>query len=205
VLQHDPEVLRSTARDLLSRPPYREDADGPVTDVLRRIREAVARFLQTAFDAVVADTWMAWAIVAVGSALLLLVVWRATRGWNADRSVATVPESEPGRSAAEWLADADAHAAAERWREAVRCRYAALVATLVEGGAIADQPGRTVGELDREVDLAAPSIAAVVRQAGALFEEVWYGHADAGPSELDAIGAAVEQAAGLTLRQEVGG
>jgi hypothetical protein len=203
VLEHDPEELRATARDLLSRPPYRDDADGPVTDVLRRIREAIARFLQTAFDAVVADTWMAWAIVAIGAALLLLVVWRATRGWNADRSVAVVPDIEPGRSAADWLADADAHATASRWREALRCRYAALVATLVEGGAIADVPGRTVGELDREVDSAAPTIAAAVRQAGSTFEEVWYGHADAGPGELDVVGAAVDEAATLTRRQEV--
>jgi hypothetical protein len=204
VLEHDPAELRSTARDLLSRPPYRDGADGPVTDVLRRIREAVARFLQTAFDAVVADAWMAWVIVAVGSALLLLVVWRATRGWNADRSVAVVPEAEPGRSSADWLADADAHAAATRWHEAVRCRYAALVATLVEGGALADRPGRTVGELDREVAMVAPTIAAVVQQAGSTFEEVWYGHADAGPAELEAIGLAVDQAASLAIRQEVG-
>jgi hypothetical protein len=204
VLEHDPEELRSTARDLLSRPPYRDGADGPVTDVLRRVREAVARFLQTALDAVVADAWMAWVIVAVGSALLLLVVWRATRGWNADRSVAVVPEAEPGRSSADWLADADAHAAATRWREAVRCRYAALVATLVEGGALADRPGRTVGELDREVAMVAPTIAAVVQQAGSTFEEVWYGHADAGPAELEAIGLAVDQAASLAIRQEVG-
>jgi hypothetical protein len=61
-----------------------------------------------------------------------------------------------------------------------------------------------VGELDREVAMVAPTIAAVVQQAGSTFEEVWYGHADAGPAELEAIGLAVDQAASLAIRQEVG-
>jgi hypothetical protein len=156
-------------------------------------------------ETVADDSRVAWAIVAVGTALLAVVVWRATRGWNADRTVATVPDAEPARSAAEWQAEADDHAAAGRWRDAIRCRYAALVTTLVEAGTIADVPGRTVGELDREVAVAAPTLASGVRRAGATFEEVWYGHADAGPEGLEVVASAVDDVArALGRRREVG-
>jgi hypothetical protein len=192
-LEHEAEELRSTARELLSRPPYREAADGPVTDLLRRAREAVARFVELVLGTVSGDTRVAWVIVAVGTALLALVVWRATRGWNADRTVAAVPEVEPARSAADWVADAGSHAAAGRWRDAVRCRYAALVTTLVEQGTVDDVAGRTVGELDREVELAAPTLAPAVRRAGDTFEEVWYGHAAAGPDEMRVIVDATDE------------
>jgi hypothetical protein len=200
-LDHDPGELRSRARELLTRPPYRDGEEGPVTDLLRRIREAVARFLEVVLGTVADDPRVAWAIVAIGTVLLATVVWRATRGWNADRSVASVPEADPARSAAEWQQEADAHATAGRWRDAVRCGYAAMVATLVEGGTLADVPGRTVGELDREVELAAPGSAPEVRRAGATFEEVWYGHADAGPDDVAVIGRAVEQATHLLGRR----
>jgi hypothetical protein len=194
-LDHEPGELRSRARDLLSRPPYRDEPDGPVTDVIRRAREAVARFLQSVLDAVAGDTRVAWVIVAAGTVLLLVVIWRATRGFDADRRVATVPEQDPARSAREWTLEADEHSAAGRWREAVRCRYAALVAHLVEAGTIAEVPGRTVRELDEEVERAAPAIAVPVRRAGDTFDEVWYGHADAGPDDVADVAAAVAEVA----------
>jgi hypothetical protein len=48
-----------------------------------------------------------------------------------------------------------------------------------------------VGELDREV-AARPRAAAVA--APAVFEEVWYGHGEAGPDELAVVAAAVTAA-----------
>jgi hypothetical protein len=172
--------------------------------VIRRVREAVARFLQTVLDSIAGDTRVAWVIVAAGTVLLLLVVWRATRGFEADRRLVTVPEREPVRSAHEWAREADEHASAGRWREAVRCRYAALVARLVEAGTISEVPGRTVRELDHEVDQAAPALAGTVRRAGDVFEEVWYGHADAGPDELAVVVAAVDEvAASVGSKREV--
>jgi hypothetical protein len=164
--------------------------------VIRRIREVVARFVQTLLDAVAGDTRVAWVIVAGGTLVLLLVVWRATRGFVADRRLATVPEEEPARSAREWTLAADEHTAAGRWREAVRYRYAALVAHLAESGTLGEVPGRTVRELDHEVEQAAPALASAVRRAGTVFEDVWYGHADVGPTEHAVVAGAVEEVVG---------
>jgi hypothetical protein len=192
-LDHPPGELRERARDLLSRPPYREGGEGPVTDLLRRAREAVARWLELVLETLTGDTRVAWGIVAIGTVLLLVAVWRATRGWSGDRSIAEVPGARPSRSAAAWAAEADANAAAGRWRDAVRCRYAAVVTSLVEGGVLGDVPGRTVRELDDELAGAAPTLAADVREAGAIFEEVWYGHGEAGPAELAVVDRAVRE------------
>jgi hypothetical protein len=198
-LEHAPSDLRERARELLSRPPYRDGGEGPITDLLRRAREAVARWLELVLDTLTGDTRVAWGIVAIGTVLLLVAVWRATRGWSGDRSIVEVPASRPSRSAAAWADEADTHAAAGRWRDAVRCRYAAAVTSLVEGGVLRDVPGRTVRELDRELTSAAPTVAAEVRDAGAVFEEVWYGHGEAGPDELavvDRAAAEVDRALG---------
>jgi hypothetical protein len=199
-LEHAPDELRERARDLLSRPPYRDGGEGPVTDLLRRVREAAARWLELVLETLTGEPRVAWAIVAIGSTLLAVAIWRATRGWSGDRHITAVPDARPTRSAAEWAAEADGHAAAGRWREAVRCRYAALVLRLVEAGTLADVPGRTVHELDLEVATAAPTIAAAVRAAGATFEEVWYGHAEAGPDELGVVDRAVDEVARTVRR-----
>jgi hypothetical protein len=145
------------------------------------------------FETLAGDTRIAWGIVAVGTLLLLVAVWRATRGWSGDRTIAEVPGARPSRSAAAWAAEADTHAAAGRWRDAVRCRYAAAVTSLVEGGLLGDVPGRTVRELDDELAGAAPTLADDVRAAGAVFEEVWYGHGDAGPAEVAVVDRAAQE------------
>jgi hypothetical protein len=164
----------------------------------------VARWLELVFETLTGDTRVAWSIVAIGTVLLLVAVWRATRGWSGDRSIAEVPGTRPSRSSAAWAAEADGHVAAARWREAVRCRYAAVVTSLVEDGVLGEVPGRTVRELDRELAVAAPSLADDVRSAGVVFEEVWYGHGDAGPAELAVVvRAAREVARTLGRRTEV--
>jgi hypothetical protein len=151
--------------------------------------------LELVFDSLTGDTRVAWGIVAIGTVLLLVAVWRATRGWSGDRAIAEVPGARPSRSAAAWAAEADGHAAAARWRDAVRCRYVAVVASLVEHGVLGDVPGRTVRELDDELAVAAPSLADDVRAAGRIFEEIWYGHGDATPVELAVVDRAAHEVA----------
>jgi hypothetical protein len=201
VLGHDPEDLRTRARELLSRPPYRDGDEGLIADLVRRLRETAARWLEAVLETLGGDARIAWVIVAVGTVLLAVTVWRATRGWNADRTVTPVAPRRPVRTAAEWHREADGHAAAGRWREAVRCRYAALVTALVEGGVVPDVPGRTVRELDREVAASAPTLAGAVRAAGATFEEAWYGHGEVGRDDLEVVAGAVDAVAGIGGRR----
>jgi hypothetical protein len=170
---------------------------------VRRVREQLAEWLELLLGALGADAGVAWAVVAVGVALLAVVVWRASRGWETDRALGADPDRLTSRSAASWDADADDHAAAGRWADAVRCRYAATVVALVERGVLDDRPGRTVRELDREVADAAPRLADVVADAGDTFERIWYGHADAAPDDERTVARARAAVAGLDARVEL--
>jgi hypothetical protein len=197
---HGPAGVRERAVDLLSRPPYREEPEGLLERLVGGLREWVVDVLDAVLGAVAADATRAWLVIAVGVALLLLVVWRSTRGLSVDRAVDLPATGEgDGRPASEWHAEADAYERSGEHAKAVRCRYVALVTALVEQGVVEEVPGRTVGELDRELAACAPTLAPDVAAAGGIFAEVVYGRA-AGTAEqsarLRALARAVTAAAG---------
>lgn len=199
-LVHDPGQLRARAEDLLSRPPYHDEPDGPVARLIATVRQWVAEALDRVLATVAGDAWLAWLVVAAGVAVLLLVVWRTTRGLTLDRAVeAPASGAGRGRPAAEWHAAADDHEAAARWTEAIRCRYVALTTRLVELGIVEEVPGRTVGELDRELAEVLPAVAEQAGAAGQLFAEVVYGRRRPGGEQarrLRELTRAVERGAG---------
>ena len=183
-LTHEPARVRERAADLLSRPPYREEPEGLLERLVGAVREWAADALDTILGAVAADATIAWLVIAIGVAILLLVVWRSTRGLSLDRAVdPQLPGEGDGRPASAWHAEADQHEGTGDHAQAVRCRYVAVVTTLVEQGIVEEVPGRTVGELDRELGLAAPTIATDVAAAGRIFAEVVYGRAEATPEQ----------------------
>ena len=174
-LQHDPDRLRETARDLLARPPFGSEESGPVTDVLLRIRAWLAAALDVVFGAVVGNQVLAWVVVGLASGVLgvLVLRWGRHVRWE----LGTQPgASEPTRRAsASWLAEAEDHAEAGEWDAAIRCAYGALVTQLAEQGVIEDARGLTVGEIDRLVAASAPHRGTSVAAAGRVFEDAWYG------------------------------
>lgn len=88
---------------------------------------------------------------------------------------------EPG----DWRHQADEHRRAGRYREALRCRYRALVGDLARRGFIDEIPGRTTGEHRRQVHEATPTSAGPFDAAAELFDDAWYGHADVGERDDD--------------------
>lgn len=191
-LGHDPDAVRDAARDLLSRPPYRTEPRGLLAEVAAWLRDQVAAGLGWLVDRLTGDgSVVAWIVVVAAAALLAAAVWAWTRGLVVDRRAPSVPAPAPTRTAADWSEEAAGHAAAGRWREAVRARYAALVSLLAESGVVEDVPGRTVRELDRAVGSAAPVLEPAVQRAGRCFEEVWYGRAPTGPEDLAVVTAAL--------------
>lgn len=196
-LTHAPGVLRERAADLLSRPPYREEPEGLGERLVGTVREWLAELLDTVLGTLAADDALAWLVVATGVALLLVVVRRATRGLAADRAVDAPATGEGGgRPASAWHAEAEAHERAGAYGQAVRCRYVALVTGLVELGIVEEVPGRTVGELDRELRAAAPSLAPPAAEAGRIFAEVVYGRAPASAQQAARLRELVRGATG---------
>ena len=90
-----------------------------------------------------------------------------------------------GRSPAEWRAEADEHRRAGRHRDAVRCRYRALVGDLARRDVIDEIPGRTSGEERRQLATVSPDGTAPFSSAADLFDGAWYGHVDVADADVE--------------------
>jgi hypothetical protein len=204
-LAHDPDLVRRTAERIVGNPPYRDGEVGALRRVLQRVLDAVGGFLSDLLGAIGGTPPVAWAVAAVGLLVLGVVVWRATRGATLGRGGdPAVPIPGTDRSAASWRAEADAHLAAGRWEAALRARYAAAVVTLLERGVVDDVPGRTIRELDAELQVVAPDLAPAFAVAGSRVERVVFGDEPAGEDDLRAAAHALSRAATAGPRVDVG-
>ncbi len=199
-LGHDPDDVRSRAAELLSRPPFTDHDPGPIRRLLRYLGDQLATFLGGLLDGIFATGLLPWILVVLGIAVVSFLVWRITRGLAADRSIAQVPAESVTRAAADWHADADAAEARGELREALRLRYAAMVASLLAEGTLEDVPGRTVHELDVEVARTNPAIAEDVAAAGERFDAVVYGRYEVTDDDLEVVARAARVAAGRSER-----
>lgn len=204
-LGHDPADVRSRAEDLLSRPPFTDHGPGPVRRLLRYLGDLVAGFLADVLEGVFGTGLLPWILVVLGIAVVSWLVWRITRGLAVDRSIAEVPAASVTREPAAWHADADAAEARGDRREALRLRYAAMVASLLAAGTIEDVPGRTVRELDTEVARVDPGIADQVEAAGERFDAAIYGRYEVSDDDLEVVARAARVAAGRSERTVIAG
>jgi len=170
----DPDEVRRAVREVLAKPEYRELRrslpDLVVDWVLNQIGRLIAALSGTGTGS----------LIGIGVLLLVLaglgvLVFRFSRGLTSDPEAAAARHAPPGRSAADWRAEAEAHERSGEWRQAVRCRYRALVADLAGRGLVEEVPGRTAGEYRGEVRRNVPAAADDFASATELFELAWYG------------------------------
>jgi Domain of unknown function (DUF4129) len=89
------------------------------------------------------------------------------------------------RAPSDWRAAAAEHLAAGRYREALRCRYRALVGDLARRGLLDEIPGRTTGEERIQLADLAPDSSPAFSRASSMFDDVWYGAADVSRADHD--------------------
>ncbi len=94
-----------------------------------------------------------------------------------------------GRSSRDWLVEAAEHEAAGRRRDAVRCRYRALLADLAAAGLVEEIAGRTSGEYLAAVESDVPAAAEAFADATRRFELAWYGATPVDATDADAFAA----------------
>jgi hypothetical protein len=139
-----------------------------------------------------------WFALIAGLVVLLVVIGRALarRGAtidDAEDAPDDAAEELPGvivdrrREPTNWRAEADAHRRARRYRDALRCRYRALVGDLARRGLIDEIPGRTTGEERSQLRDVAPRAAPPFDRAADLFDGAWYGAAPVGEGDDDAF------------------
>lgn len=144
-------------------------------------------------------------VMVVVAAIAVLVVWFARRV-RVDPTRTVAVDSVIGRNARDWLRDADRAEAAGQWREALRCRYRALLAELAGAGLIEEVAGRTTGEYLGAVARDLPDAAEGFGAATRAFELAWYGAGTTTPGDVEAFaGHARAAAAAATGRRATAG
>lgn len=125
--------------------------------------------------------WVLLFVLAVLAAFLLSKT-RLSRRRRHDEPDFLV-DAEVARSQHEWVGEAERYEADGQWKQALRCRFRALVGALVDRGVVRDIPGRTTGEYRIEVSRNAPPVAAPFAAAAELFDRAWYGDEPTGEVE----------------------
>jgi hypothetical protein len=175
-----PAVSRQKAQDILRQAQFRSSQPS----VVQRAGDWLAAHLIGGFAG-----GSAWVVLFVFVAVIVAVIVWQSRTVQRDpaRPLAAVVVESP-RRASDWLAEAEAHEAAGRWKDGLRCRYRALVADLVARRMVRDLPGRTTGEHRADIAESTPAAVDDFDAAAALFERAWYGDRPTGPDESARFG-----------------
>lgn len=139
-------------------------------------------------------------IAAVVGLLFLLVRWvverngggrrKSAKGDGDDEDELDVIERDAvavdrSREPVNWRSEAEEHRRAGRYRDAVRCRYRALVGDLARRGLIDEIPGRTTGEERAQLRRVLPPASRPFNAAADLFDGAWYGHFEVDAADDD--------------------
>ena len=189
----DPATSRAKADEILARPEFRKAQPNLVqrmgTAVTRWLSSVVQRLFMGGIGA--AAAWFILTGAALAVAALAILLTRDVRA-GPSRGLEERP-AERRRSPVQWRQLAEEHESRGEWKQAVRCRYRALVADLVARRAIRDLPGRTTGEYRSEVSAAVPEAGAAFGGASELFERAWYGNRPTGPTESERFRSLADQ------------
>jgi hypothetical protein len=173
LLDRDPGEVRDATRRVLRRPEFQPARRTPLEVAWQWFVERLGILLgQLAAGG--AGAIIGLVVVLLIVAAVAFVAVRFSRGVTRDAAAAAALPAVPGRTPADWRAEAEAHERAGEWRQAVRCRYRALVADLAARGLVDEIPGRTAGEYRGEVRRNAPVVADDFAGATDLFELAWY-------------------------------
>lgn len=175
----DPERIRATVEEVLSRPAYDGLRRDPVREALAIVRRAVAEWLAGLLTSSTGGV-LGWLLLLVVAIIAGLAIWRLVHRLRRDPTARDVTTAARGATVADHLAAARAAEAAGDLHAAVAARYRALVLSLITRGILDDIPGMTSGEIRRAVADRAPGERARIDDASDAFERVWYAHEPAG-------------------------
>ena len=167
------EQAQRLAQQELAKPEYEDARPGLLERVVGWLLERLGDLFARG-GAVAPRGWVLLLIVAGLAAVVGLALARRVRagaGRRDGRALFTGRE----RSAAEHRAAAEAAVARGAWAEAVRDRLRAIVRELEERAVLDPRPGRTADEAAAEAGRLLPAVAADLREAARLFDEIWYG------------------------------
>ena len=126
---------------------------------------------------------------------------RAETGDDLDEFESGAVAIDRSREPTDWRKEAEAHRREGRFRDALRCRYRALVGDLARRGLIDEIPGRTTGEERQQLRGVRPVASAPFDEAADLFDDAWYGHADVDASADERFQQLEQQVLGVVMER----
>jgi hypothetical protein len=156
-------------------------------DLWQRFVDWLDSHLDIQVPSLFGGTWETFLVLAVLAAAAAAIVFLAVRNGSlrrirrAPHTGVVVTDEDLARTAEQWRQEADRLAARGNYREALRCRYRALVAELADRRLIDQVPGRTSGDYERAVRALVPEAAEQFSSVTRLFERCWYGQEASGP------------------------
>lgn len=197
------DAVRRAVAEVLARPEYAEATPSVAGRVRAWLADQLGRLLDAVLGTGQASLVGSLLLVAAVAVVVVLAV-RFARSVRRDPGMAVGTAEGVGRAPADWMAEADGHERAGRYREAVRCCYRALVASLAAAGVVDEAPGRTAGEYLAETRHRRPEAGEEVAAVTAVFEAAWYGHAPVDRALLDQVRDRVEAARVAVARTRAG-
>lgn len=169
------EVAREWARRELSDPAYARARPGWVTRFARWLLDRLGELQVPGGLAPGRALGLVLLLLLLAGVVAVVLTRTGTlRRGARSRGVGAVLD-ERRRSAAEHRVLADEAAAAGRWATAVRERFRAVARSLEERAVLDDRAGRTALETATEAGRALPPVAADLRAAARVFDDVLYG------------------------------
>ncbi|MFE6128980.1 DUF4129 domain-containing protein [Streptomyces sp. NPDC056437] len=165
---------REAAERELSKSMYHENDPSLLQRALDRFWEWVGGIFDTASGATPGGPLGLVVVVLLVIGLIAALWWRLGTPHRATTSADSLFDDIP-RNAAEHRSAAEAHAAAERWNQAVQERMRAIVRSLEERALLDPRPGRTADEAAAEGGRSLPDHTAGLRAAAREFDDVTYG------------------------------
>jgi len=170
-------ALRAMAARILAERQFKQDED-----LWQRFVAWLEAHLHIEVPSFFGGTWESFLVLAVlviavtGVVFLVVRSVPSRRFRRTRRTGVVVTDEDRAQTAEQWRQEADRLAAQGNYREALRCRYRALVAELADRRLIDEVPGRTSGDYERAVRALVPEADEQFSSVTRLFERCWYGH-----------------------------
>jgi hypothetical protein len=171
----DRDTAREAAERELSKGMYHTGEPGLFERLVDRVVGWLDERISAAAGLTPGGMWGLLAVLVVLVAAAALILWRTGPLRRAGARAGVDLNLSALLSADEHRRRADAYAVDRRYAEAVRERMRAIVGELEDRGVLEPRPGRTADEVARDAGAIVPTVAADLRSAARLFDEIWYG------------------------------